>query len=164
KIIAHGGNGYNYYMAHGGSNFGYTNNDEDAASYDYGAAVGQAGDLRPMYYAFKRAAWFARSLESVLADAEDATAEWKGVIRDTAVRVTARHSESGDVVFLDNPGTKTIRTELRGTPMMQKGTSMEPGGTPVVLAPGEIMPVVHHFALGRRIVLEWAPARVMGIT
>jgi beta-galactosidase len=22
KIIAHGGNGYNYYMAHGGSNFG----------------------------------------------------------------------------------------------------------------------------------------------
>lgn len=43
EIIAHGGNGYNYYMAHGGSNFGYTNNDEDAASYDYGAAVGQGG-------------------------------------------------------------------------------------------------------------------------
>ena len=54
KIIAHGGNGYNYYMAHGGSNFGYTNDNEDAASYDYGAAVGQAGDLRPLYYAFKR--------------------------------------------------------------------------------------------------------------
>lgn len=61
KIIARGGAGYNYYMAHGGSNFGYMNNDEDAASYDYGAAVGQAGDLRPIYYAFKKAAWFARS-------------------------------------------------------------------------------------------------------
>ena len=46
KIWAYGGNGYNYYMAHGGSDFGYTNNNEDAASYDYGAAVGEAGDLQ----------------------------------------------------------------------------------------------------------------------
>ncbi|MBS1664420.1 MAG: GH92 family glycosyl hydrolase [Bacteroidetes bacterium] len=68
KIIARGGAGYNYYMAHGGSNFGYTNNDEDAASYDYGAAVGQAGDLRPIYYAFKKAAWFARSFVGAKVD------------------------------------------------------------------------------------------------
>ncbi|HVU95787.1 MAG TPA: GH92 family glycosyl hydrolase [Puia sp.] len=149
KIIAHGGGGYNYYMAHGGSNFGFTNNDEDAASYDYGAAVGQAGDLRPVYFAFKRAAWFARSFEAVLADAVDGTARWKRFVRDTAVRVTARHALLGDLVFLDNPGSTTVRTEVRGAP--------------VVLAPGEIFPVVHHFILGPSMILEWAPVRVMGI-
>jgi beta-galactosidase len=52
KIIAYGGNGYNYYMAHGGTDFDYFNNDEDSSSYDYGSAVGQAGDLRPEYYKF----------------------------------------------------------------------------------------------------------------
>jgi beta-galactosidase len=94
-ILAHGGNGYNYYMAHGGSNFGYTNNDEDAASYDYGAAVGQAGDLRPVYYAFKRAAFFAHSFES---DAGEQRRWYGGMEKhdeDTLVRVTARHSTSG---------------------------------------------------------------------
>jgi len=149
KIIAHGGGGYNYYMAHGGSNFGFTNNDEDAASYDYGAAVGQAGDLRPVYFAFKRAAWFARSFEGVLADAVDGTARWKGLVQDTAVRVTARHGGAGDVLFLDNPGSKTVRVDVHGVP--------------VVLAPGEILPVVHHFRVGPSMILEWAPVRVMGI-
>lgn len=67
KIIERGGGGYNYYMAHGGSNFGFTNNDEDAASYDYGAAVGQAGDLRPIYYSFKRMGLFAQSFAAELA-------------------------------------------------------------------------------------------------
>ncbi|GGA91877.1 GH92 family glycosyl hydrolase [Puia dinghuensis] len=149
KIIVHGGGGYNYYMAHGGSNFGYTNNDEDAASYDYSAAVGQAGDLRPMYYAFKRAALFARSFQGVLADGVDATAQWKGLVKDTGVRVTARHSVMGDVVFLDNPGVTPVRAVVRGVA--------------VVLAPGEILPVVHHFAVSSHITLEWAPVRVMGI-
>ena len=149
KIIAHGGGGYNYYMAHGGSNFGFTNNDEDAASYDYGAAVGQAGDLRPVYFAFKRAAWFARSFEGILADAVDATAGWRGFVQDTAVRVTARHGALGDLVFLDNSGSGTVKVEVRGVP--------------VVLAPGEIFPVVHHFRLGPSMILEWAPVRVAGI-
>ncbi|WP_205896239.1 beta-galactosidase, partial [Pseudomonas viridiflava] len=77
KIITHGGNGYNFYMAHGGSNFGYTNNDEDAAAYDYGAAVGQAGDLRPIYYTFKRAGYFARSFQDILENSTDASAAYQ---------------------------------------------------------------------------------------
>jgi len=49
KVLAYGGNGLNFYMFHGGSNFGYTNNDEDAASYDYGSAIGrQATCARPI--------------------------------------------------------------------------------------------------------------------
>ena len=90
KVLAYGGNGLNLYMFHGGTNFGYTNDDEDAASYDYGAAIGQAGDLRPTYYRFKRAALFAHSFESILEDSDNATDAYKGAASDPNIRVTAR--------------------------------------------------------------------------
>ena len=59
RILAHGGAGHNFYMLHGGTNFDTWNDDSGAASYDYGAAIGQCGDLRPIYYRMKRANLFA---------------------------------------------------------------------------------------------------------
>jgi beta-galactosidase len=146
KIIANGGGGYNYYMAHGGSNFGFTNNDEDAASYDYGAAVGQGGDLRPIYYGFKRAALFARSFaeelgrrgrwgqqgergEGVQRGEGGQQAQWdEGAQRD-------QWGERRGIEFLDNP-SDTVKIVVR------------PSGDTVVLEPGEIMPVVHSLVVG----------------
>jgi beta-galactosidase len=153
KIIAHGGGGYNFYMAHGGSNFGYTNNDEDAASYDYGAAVGQAGDLRPLYYTFKRAGFFARSFEEILENSSDATGSYTKVSADTAVKVTARTSKAGDLVFLDNPGKKIIRTTIHVNQLR----------FPVKLAPGEIYPIVHHYPVNSSVMLDWALSRVYAV-
>ncbi len=129
KIIAHGGNGYNYYMAYGGSNFGYTNNDEDAASYDYGAAVGQAGDLRPIYYTFKRAALFARSFASVLENSLGDTI--RGLVAGDSVRVNVRRGPAGEIVFLDNTSSS--------------GAQVVIGGDTVLLSPGEIFPYVRGF-------------------
>ena len=60
EIIEQGGGGHNFYMLHGGSNFETWNDPSGGASYDYGAAIGQAGDLRPIYYAMKRANQFAQ--------------------------------------------------------------------------------------------------------
>jgi beta-galactosidase len=74
KILAYGGNGYNYYMFHGGANFDHWNNDEDSASYDYGSALGQAGDLRAGFYRDKRAALFARSFQAILENSTNSTA------------------------------------------------------------------------------------------
>ena len=161
KIIAHGGNGYNYYMAHGGSNFGYTNNDEDAASYDYGAAVGQAGDLRPIYYSFKRMGWWARSFSAVLENSRDATAEWRGIVTDTAIHISARHSPAGDLIFLDNPSTVAKTVSLVGR--KRNGEKLSSGGK-LVLVPGEIFPVVHHFVMDSLLTLEWASVRLLGIS
>ena len=62
KILAGGGTGHNFYMLHGGTNFDTWNDDSGAASYDYGAAIGQCGDLRPIYYRMKRANLFAQIL------------------------------------------------------------------------------------------------------
>ncbi|MDR3713221.1 MAG: beta-galactosidase [Puia sp.] len=184
KILAHGGNGYNYYMAYGGSNFGYTNNDEDAASYDYGAAVGQAGDLRPIYYSFKRAALFAGSFAEVLANGEDAKARYHpvpihpgevgyipghgGVLMDvsgnivlsgdTAIRITARHSLAGELLFLDNPSKAPASVQFAGS----QGHLGSPA-IPLVLAPGEIVPLVRHFSLDAGITLEGSAARILGV-
>ena len=114
KIFAFGGNGYNDYMAHGGTNFGYTNNDEDAASYDYGSAVGQAGDLRPTYYRYKRINGFVLSFPEIFEDSVNADADFQGVATDPAIHVTARRSPGGTAVFLDDPGTTTVKTQIKG--------------------------------------------------
>ncbi len=157
KIIAHGGNGYNYYMAHGGTNFAYTNNNEDAASYDYGAAVGQAGDLRPLYGAFKRAAWFARSFEEILENASDATADQRDGATNQTVRVTARRGPAGTVMFLDNPSRTSQQTFVH-----IDGVNRPVSG-PMTLAAGEILPVVRNFALAPGVTLEWAVAHILGV-
>ncbi len=152
KIIAHGGNGYNYYMAHGGSNFDYTNNDEDAASYDYGAAIGQAGDLRPIYYTFKRAAWFARSFQDVLENSTDATPVYRNLTKDTALKVSARSSAAGDLIFLDNTGSKPVITRLQGESKVS-----------VRVDTGEIYPLVHNYKINPEVSLDWAYTRIFAV-
>ncbi|AMR32283.1 hypothetical protein A0256_13070 [Mucilaginibacter sp. PAMC 26640] len=155
KIIAHGGGGYNYYMAHGGSNFNYSNNDEDAASYDYGAAVGQAGDLRPIYFAFKKAAFFSRSFEDVLANGIDASAAYKNLLTDTALKITARSSNTGAVIFLDNPGNTTVKRAIKveaAFPAVQMN-----------IGAGEIYPLVHNYHINDHVKLNWALTRIYGM-
>ncbi|MDN5289458.1 MAG: hypothetical protein JWR38_5732 [Mucilaginibacter sp.] len=155
KIIAHGGNGYNYYMAYGGSNFGYTNNDEDAASYDYGSAIGQAGDLRPIYYTFKRAAVFARSFQDVLENSSDATSAYKDIAADSGLKVTARSANIGDLIFLDNPGTNPLKATVK--------VGNDIPTAPITLAPGEIYPLVHNYTINNQITLNWALTRIYGL-
>ncbi|GGI27565.1 hypothetical protein GCM10008119_28290 [Pedobacter mendelii] len=154
KIIAHGGNGYNFYMAHGGSNFGYTNNDEDAASYDYGAAVGQAGDLRPLYFTFKRAGYFARSFQEILENSTDASAAYQYLKKDTTLQISARKSDAGTLIFLDNPAEKQlIKTiTVKGLPPFT-----------INLLPGEIHPIVHQFKLNDKVELNWGLSRIFGV-
>jgi beta-galactosidase len=153
KIIAHGGNGYNYYMAHGGSNFGYTNNDEDAASYDYGAAVGQGGDLRPIYYTFKRAALFARSFAGVLENSTNATPAVRGMVKDSLIHFTARKGPAGELLFLDNTSDQERRIVLPA----------DGGQDSITLAPGEIMPLVRDYLLTPGVRLTGNTARILAI-
>src|SRR5690606_6951896 len=136
KIIAHGGNAYNVYMGHGGTNFDYNNARYQAASYDYGAAVGQTGDLRPIYYSFKRAAWFARSFQDILQNSLDASKEYQPLGPDTSVVITARSGPSGTIVFLDNQNTEAAaQTRIKAPADLNL-----PVSGPITLAPGEIMP------------------------
>ena len=157
KILAYGGNGYNYYMFHGGANFDYFNNDEVASSYDYSGAIGQAGDLRPVYYRFKRAAWFGRTFSSILETSRNSTEEFRNAATNPAVRVTARSSPNGTLIFLDNPGNSDLETQVIGL-----ADQSLPAGGPLKLRAGEIMAVARDFTLAPGVTLDWVPVRILG--
>jgi beta-galactosidase len=158
KIIAYGGNGYNYYMAHGGSNFDYFNDDSGAASYDYGAAVGETGNLNPEYYKFKRAAWFARSFQNILETSDNATSVYTNAATNSAITVMARKSPAGTILFLANPGTSAQQTKVNfnGIAYPQNGS--------LTINQREIMPVVTDYEIVPGVRLQVAPTRILGIT
>lgn len=156
KILAFGGNGYNYYMFHGGTNFDDFNDNEVASSYDYGAPIGQGGDLRPMYYRFRKIALFARTFQDILensVNSSDSFANSAG----PAVHVYARTSPAGSILFLDNPTRQPIETTL----------SVDPAGPgrpiAVSVAPGEIAPVVEHYRISPEFMIDAATTRVLWI-
>lgn len=102
RIIAAGGGGYNFYMLHGGSNFKTCNDPSGAASYDYGAAIGQAGDLRPIYYRMKRANQLTSSFPEILANGDDDSARWKDFVNGNTEVLGARRSSAGTLIFVNN--------------------------------------------------------------
>jgi len=103
SIMAHGGGGHNFYMLHGGSNLDSWSDNSTASSYDFGAAIGQAGDLRPSYYAMKRANLLAQSFPEILANSTSAVAENKNAAAGKEIEVLgARKSPAGTLIFLRN--------------------------------------------------------------
>ena len=100
KAIAFGGAGYNYYMAHGGTNFGYSG-DTFETTYDYSAPIGEAGQLRAFYFFARRAANFAQSFTPLLTGSHDDPDFARSDV--PALRVTARTNPAGgSIVFVDH--------------------------------------------------------------
>ncbi|HEX3800093.1 MAG TPA: beta-galactosidase [Verrucomicrobiae bacterium] len=125
-ILAHGGGGYNFYMLHGGTDFETWNNDEMAASYDDGAAIGQGGDLRPTYYIMKRANQLAQSFPEILANGGDARGDYADFATGTGVKVIgARKSRSGagTLVFVQNSSSNEITATFKSGEEMKLAQS-----------------------------------------
>jgi beta-galactosidase len=148
KIIAFGGAGYNFYMLVGSTNFGMWNDNELAAGYDYSAAIGQAGDLRPIYFQMKRANYFARSFQDILSNSVNADRAYADFA--SGVRVLARKGPAGTVVFLDNAGASVARATLHH-------------GLRLKLQPREILPIVLNSQLGHGFGITEAANRILGI-
>ncbi len=178
KIIAHGGNAYNVYMAFGGSNFDFSNNNEDAASYDYGSPVGQGGDLRPTYYEFKKANYFAQSFSDLLENSEDSSAHWATAVNNPGVRISARKGPAGEIVFIDAPPPRVKKvaspdpnnptfeavTDTVDTNKVVTTTFVAPGVRfDLSLQQGEILPLVHGVSIAPGVTLDWSAARILGI-
>lgn len=157
KILAYGGNGYNFYMLHGGTNFDTWNDDEVASCYDYAGAIGQSGDLRPIYYAFKQAALFAHSFSDILENSDNSTDQFRSSATSPELKVTARSGPAGSILFLDNPGAGPVETRVRLT------NGHEFPSRPITVVAGEIRPIVKDFALTPRVRLDACSARILGI-
>jgi beta-galactosidase len=149
RFLENGASGFNVYMFHGGTNFGTTNNNETAASYDYAGAIGQAGDLRPIYYKYKRVALFARSFQDILENGDDATAAHANDFPGLTVR--ARTVPAGTIVFLDNPGATPVDAKFAD-------------GQVLTLAPGEVIGLVRNFTIpGTSFRIASSESRILGI-
>jgi len=112
NVIANGGNGFNLYMIHGGTDFDYFNADNSAASYDYGAMIGEAGDLRNLYYTVRRGGIFATSFPEILENSTNSDSEFAsfssspggagGNANSPIVHPYSRKAPAGTIVFLRN--------------------------------------------------------------
>ena len=148
KIIAFGGSGYNFYMLVGSTNFWLWNDNELAACYDYSAAIGQGGDLRPIYYNMKRANYFARSFSNILENSTNADEKYRDF--STAVRVLARTGPAGTIVFLDNNSHDAVTAKLKD-------------GIALRIAARAIRPIVLHAPLNRTWSIVQCDSRIFGV-
>ena len=157
KVIAYGGAGYTHYTMAGGTDFDTWNNNEQAASYDFGSPIGQAGDLRIGYYYCKKAALFATSFapllsNSVAKDGGDGVLPTGG-----ALQITNRKGPAGEALFLYNRTGSPVTTQL------QIGKSKYPAAGPISLDSGEIVPIIRDYPLAPGVRLSLAAARLLGI-
>ena len=69
RILAMGGAGYDYYMWHGGTNFGYTAMYDQTTSYYDTAPALRDGRLHEKYHRTRRVALFAQTFQDILLNA-----------------------------------------------------------------------------------------------
>ncbi len=157
KVIAYGGAGYTHYIMAGGTDFGTWNNNQQAASYDFGAPIGQAGDLRPGYYYCKKAAMFATSFQDLLASS--VAKDGGGGVVPTAgnVQVSNREGPAGEALFLYNRTGSPVPTQIK------IGINTYPTTGPISIDSGEIMPIIRNYPLAPGVKMTLAAARILGI-
>ena len=158
KVLAYGGAGYTHYTMAGGSDFETWNNNEQAASYDFGSPIGQAGDFRSDYYPLKRAALFAAAFPQVLSDSV-ASAGGGGTagVTNSAVSLTSRQGKAGRILFLDNPGDQPQPVQVKTADGMRM-----PSAGPIQMEEGEILPIVMGYPLLPDVSLTLGAARILG--
>jgi beta-galactosidase len=153
-ILAHGGGGYNFYMLHGGTDFETWNNNEVAASYDDGAAIGQAGDLRPVYYRMKRANQLAASFPEILANGNDVLNDYHDFAAGPGVKILgARKSRNGAGTFVFVQNSTTNET-----------TATFKSGEQLKLAPSGIYPLPRDVTLTDRAKIIDSTLPVLALT
>jgi beta-galactosidase len=159
NIIANGGNGFNLYMFHGGTNFDYWNDNSSGASYDYGTLIGEDGDLRNLYYSVKRGGTFATSFPDILENSTNSVSTFATgpdiVTGDPSktvpsVRAFARTSPAGTVVFLRNTQKKSEIATLSS-------------GQTLDLDPIEIAPILIDATLAPGIRVKLGAVRTLGL-
>lgn len=150
---AEGGCGYNYYVYHGGTNFGYTPMYLQTTSYDYDAQVSETGALTHKYFSSKRVALWARAFADVLTSAVEGD-ETK-LYCDPRLSVRLRVSEHGDIAFLENKGGEPVTTQVR-----YGGLELES----ITVRPGEIRPVVFNVRLTPNVRLLGTSAEIAAVS
>jgi beta-galactosidase len=160
NLLAGCANAFNLYMFHGGTNFDFWNAYNVAASYDYGAALGQAGDLRNLYYGLRHASVFATSFPDILANCSNATDE---------TFATGPQVMAGDSPQLTSSVIPFVRRSPAGSVEFLRNSQNEPeiatlqSGRTLLLDPMEIVPVLVDATLAPGVRAKLAAVRTFGL-
>ncbi len=147
-VIAYGGNGYDAYLAVGGTTPSYYVDDTVGPSYDFAAPIGQAGDLRPLYYIYKTANYFGRSFQRILETSSNVRhLKFKA---PPGVRVFERQSPNGDMFFYQNLSFNPATVKI-------------PDGCSQTIAGFHLFAVVKKFAINKTFKLQNSCGRIFGI-
>jgi beta-galactosidase len=147
-VIGYGGNGYDVYLAVGGTTPSHFYDNVNKASYDFAAPIGQAGDIRPLYYHYKLANDFARSFQEILASSINVGLHISGLA--WGVRTFSRVSPHGRIDFFQNLTPQAVIC----TP---------PDGCPIVIPPQHLFPMVSKFTVNHYFILQHGCARILRI-
>ena len=108
RCLAEGACGYNYYVYHGGTNFGYTPMYAQTTSYDYDAPVSETGRLTDKWRACRRVALFAHTFRDILLTGQHLPAPNAGAGKH-GFRVTeTKTAQNGGIVWIDNPSDAPV--------------------------------------------------------
>jgi hypothetical protein len=139
RCWAEGACGYNYYVYHGGTNFGYTPMYIQTTSYDYDAQISETGRLTDKWRACRRVALFAQTFKEILLTGEhrrDRPGARGDGGRDLRVHETTTRQRGG-IVWIDNPDKEHTVTG-----------SVAPYLPEVTLSPRTLFPYVHDVPFG----------------
>ena len=109
-LIAAGLNGVNYYMFHGGTNFGRFAGKYMTTTYDFDAAVREWGELSDRYYVIRRLGGFLASLGEALVSTDPVASS--GQPMDLGVQVLARQGNGVAFLFPRNLHACALETPL----------------------------------------------------
>jgi len=151
SALAQGTSILNTYMFAGGTSWGYMSEPGVYTSYDYGAPIDEAGDLRPAYYAAHRTALFLQSYGSALAGSSSAPSA--ATASNGQVVVHARVADGTQQLFTflryGDPG-QPIQTKLQinvaghvfQVPQKQNALITVPGhGSEILVANADVGPL-----------------------
>ncbi len=156
KLIAFGGAGYSYYMLHGGTNWGYTSNDEISTSYDFGAPIGESGVLRRSYFEFKKPTIFGATFGHITSSGKF---EEEGfTINSGELKHYLRSTPRAKILFLDNPKGDPISTRIE-----VEGHLPVPMVKPLTVRPGEMHPLLLDMALTPSVTVLHSASRVLAM-
>jgi beta-galactosidase len=112
RMLACGSGGTSQYMAHGGTNFGYTAApDQRITSYDYGAQIGELGQIRPVLYSVKQCGWLANTFSPLFASSTNGSSQVSGLPGTLA---SYAHTGSGGKAAMVTNGSGSFQITWTG--------------------------------------------------
>ncbi|MCR2804229.1 beta-galactosidase [Paenibacillus soyae] len=146
EVVQAGFSGLSHYMFFGGTNFaGYGGRTVGASdifmvtSYDYDAPLNEYGRTTPKYFAAKRFSYFVRAIEPFLLASEPLDAAEAGVRATAGLKVRGRRLGEQSLWFVESG--KDERETFHIT--LANGRTL-----PVIVNPGEIVPVLDAIEIG----------------